>query len=162
MIEDFVHASDDAMRRHFHHVRDGMSEAQTRARGISLKHDIALPLHRLCDFIAQTEPKVLAVDERVRCITFGHFADGSLHYNVQCPPDISRAACDGISDAIYHQAMAMGGSISGEHGIGRRKRSLLARQKDAVTLALLRQLKDTLDPDGRMNPSVLIGGDEMK
>lgn len=162
IIEDFVHASDDAMRRHFHHVRDGMSEAQTRAKGISLKHDIALPLHRLCDFLAQTEAKVLAVDERVRCITFGHFADGSLHYNVQCPPDISRTACDGISDVIYDQAMAMGGSISGEHGIGRRKRSLLARQKDAVTLALLRQLKDTLDPDGRMNPSVLIGGDEMK
>ena len=162
IIEDFVHASNDTMRRHFHHVRDSMSEAQTRVVGISLKHDIALPLHRLCDFLGQTQSKVLAVDERVRCITFGHFADGSLHYNVQCPPDISRKSCDEISDAIYNQVMAMGGSISGEHGIGRRKRDLLVRQKDTVTLGLLRQLKDTLDPDGRMNPSVLIAGDEMK
>jgi FAD/FMN-containing dehydrogenase len=96
-----------------------------------------------------------------RAIGFGHLGDGNIHFHVIAPQGADRAtweAGDGkaISRQVHDMVTAWGGSISAEHGIGQLKRDELARLGDPVALAMLRQVKQALDPQGLMNPGKLI------
>ena len=85
-------------------------------------------------------------------VMFGHAAEGNLHVNVLgLAPDDDRA-----TDAILRLVAAMGGSISAEHGVGRAKRAWLERQRGTDAVAAMRSIKAALDPDGVLNPGVLL------
>jgi FAD/FMN-containing dehydrogenase len=93
----------------------------------------------------------------VRIVDFGHLGDGNLHYNVQAPE--GAAAADfllrheaAVNRLVYDAVSAFGGSISAEHGIGMLKREELAQRKPPVALAMMRAIKQALDPAGLMNP----------
>ena len=95
----------------------------------------------------------------VRPVTYGHVGDGNLHYNLNAPvgaDDDLRAAAVELSTAIYDSVAAGNGSISAEHGLGRAKAAAGASYKSAVEVDLMRALKHALDPDGLMNPGVLL------
>ena len=84
-----------------------------------------------------------------------------MHFNVLAPAgeDAARFKAEhgeAISDVLHDLAHAMTGSFSAEHGVGVLKRGLLARYGDPVALALMRQLKTSLDPLNVMNPGKLI------
>jgi FAD/FMN-containing dehydrogenase len=87
---------------------------------------------------------------------FGHLGDGNLHYNVSHAPDGPVARVfeleDAIHDVVHGQAHAHGGSISAEHGIGQFKRDTLPHYKSSLELALMRRIKQALDPLNLMNP----------
>lgn len=61
-----------------------------------------------------------------------------------------------VNAVVYDQVMAHGGSISAEHGIGQLKREELAQRKSPVALALMRQIKQALDPRGLLNPNRVV------
>ncbi len=133
-------------------TRDCISDAQ-RAEGFSIKHDIALPIAALKDFLAN-RPKGW------RLICFGHLGDGSLHYNLQCPKSFSKKeflrARKRQNEKVYSMVTKLGGSISAEHGIGRYHKARLSKLKPAAEYALLKRLKAALDPQNIMNPGVLL------
>ena len=142
-------------------VREDISESQG-AEGPTIKHDIALPILRIPDFIEHTDAAIARHFPGVRTVVFGHLGDGNLHYNVS-PPDggMSREgflALEAPINRLVHDAVhAAGGSISAEHGLGVLRRDESARYKPAVELRLMHAIKQALDPLNLMNPGKLLG-----
>ncbi|CAN7618167.1 FAD-binding oxidoreductase [Acidovorax sp. LjRoot118] len=144
-------------------LRENISEAQG-AEGPAIKHDIALPISRVPEFIAGTDALVGAAFPQVRQVTFGHLGDGNLHYNASPaagPLDAAAKAAflalEGPLNRLVHDAVhALGGSISGEHGLGVLRRDESARYKAPLELRLMQRIKAALDPAGLMNPAKLL------
>ena len=85
----------------------------------------------------------------------GHAGDGNIHFSVYEPSDARRSQ---LLHEIYAMGLALGGAISGEHGIGRSKRAYFESLEDPVKLALQRRIKDAFDPGGILNPGCIFGG----
>jgi FAD/FMN-containing dehydrogenase len=142
-------------------LREDISESQG-AEGPTIKHDIALPIGCIPDFIARTDAALGRHFPGLRLVVFGHLGDGNLHYNLS-PPDsgMDRAAFTALEapvNRLVHDAVhAAGGSISAEHGLGVLRRDESARYKTAVELRLMQAVKQALDPLNRMNPGKLLG-----
>ncbi|MDQ5896249.1 MAG: hypothetical protein QG612_335 [Pseudomonadota bacterium] len=156
MIGDAAVAQSLAQSRAMWQLRESVSAAQS-AEGLNIKHDIGLPVSAIPGFVAGTDAALRARWPGVRPVTFGHLGDGNLHYNVQAPEgeDPARFLAeqeDAVNTLVHDAVQAHRGTISAEHGIGRLKRDELQRRKSPVALALMRSIKQALDPDGRMNP----------
>ncbi len=158
LASDAALAGSPAQRSSLWALREGISEAQ-KVEGATLKHDVTLPINQLADWAAAMGPALTALLPGVRPVTYGHVGDGNLHYNLNAPvgrDDDLRAAAVDLSTAIYDSVAAGNGSISAEHGLGRTKAAAGASYKSAVEVDLMRAVKHALDPDGLMNPGVVL------
>ncbi|MDC8785145.1 FAD-binding oxidoreductase [Roseateles koreensis] len=155
-IQDALIAESLAQSRNFWQLRESISMAQSK-EGLNIKHDIAVPVSRIPEFVAATDARLAAHLPGLRMVNFGHMGDGNLHYNVQSPPDMAPAEFlahfeSPINQLVYDAVGEFGGSISAEHGIGQLKRDELAQRKDPVALGLMRTIKAALDPQNLLNP----------
>ncbi len=158
LVTDGVIAQSHAQRQDLWTIRESIPEANRRIGSIS-SHDIAVPLSAIPVFIDEGA-KVLARIGAFRINCFGHLGDGNLHYNVFPMPGRTRAdhAADRalVKQAVHDLVHAMDGSVSAEHGIGRLKTDDLEAYGDPAKLAMLRSIKDALDPLGIMNPGAVL------
>jgi FAD/FMN-containing dehydrogenase len=116
------------------------------------KLDVTLPLGSLGAFIDDAPGIVAAVAPEARTWLFGHAADGNVHVNVTgLDPDD-----ESVDDAVLAFVAARGGSISAEHGIGTAKVPWLHLNRSPEEIAAMRAIKAALDPDGILNPGVLL------
>jgi len=146
-------------------LRENLSEVQ-RLEGGSIKHDVAVPVSRVAEFIEAATMACEAAMPGVRVCAFGHFGDGNIHFNLSQPPAMDKN--DFLDEwaqfnRIVHDIVdGMNGSIAAEHGIGLIKRDELAHYKDPVALDLMRAIKHTLDPHNLLNPGkvVAVGSDD--
>ena len=131
--------------------RDGHTDAIAQL-GTPIKLDVALPRRRLGRFLAEVEPTVAAVAPAAAVWLFGHVGDGNIHVNVTGahPNDTS------VDHAVLDLVLSLEGAISAEHGIGRAKVEYLANDRDPGDIDAFRVLKSALDPDGILNPGVLL------
>ncbi|HSM29123.1 MAG TPA: FAD-linked oxidase C-terminal domain-containing protein, partial [Woeseiaceae bacterium] len=108
-------------------------------------------LQRCAERLEQQEPSA-------RPVIFGHVGDGNLHYNLTVPEDVVADAnrVSAVTKTIYDLVAELGGSFSAEHGVGVTKRAWLEEYRGATELALMRQLKRALDPQGLLNPGKVI------
>ncbi len=140
-------------------LRENISEAQ-KIEGISIKHDIAVPVSRIPEFLAQADAALEKAFPGIRVVAFGHVGDGNLHYNLSRPDAQENAAFiasqPAVNRIVHDVVHALNGSISAEHGIGQLKREELLRYKSPVEMALMRSLKQALDPRGLMNPGKIL------
>ena len=140
-------------------MRHSISEAEKRA-GSGVKHDIAVPIGRLPEFLHKSFKRLRAHFPEVTAVVFGHVGDGNLHYNVNLPAGLAdRAEAElrfQVTRLVYGLVKELQGSISAEHGIGRLKRDYLAEYKDPAEIRLMRMLKGTLDPRNTLNPGKVI------
>ena len=140
-------------------LRENISEAQ-KIEGISIKHDISVPVSAIPAFLEQADAALVAAFPGIRVVAFGHVGDGNLHYNLSQPgteENIAFIASQPEVNRIVHDTVnALNGSISAEHGIGQLKREELLRYKSPVEMTLMRSIKQALDPRGLMNPGKLI------
>jgi len=137
-----------------------VSEAQ-QMECKNIKHDIAVPISSIAEFIRLTDAALAAAYPGVRHVTFGHLGDGNLHYNVAPPVgvDPERFVSDdleAVNRIVHDQVVRMNGSISAEHGIGQLKRDELRHYKSALEIELMQRVKAALDPDGIMNPGKVL------
>ncbi|WP_106745645.1 FAD-binding oxidoreductase [Yoonia maritima] len=158
LVTDGVIAQSRAQRQELWDIRENIPEANRRIGSVS-SHDIALPLSVIPDFIEQGGKALAEVgDFRINC--FGHLGDGNLHYNVFPAKGRSRDEYDALRSAVkqtVHDLVSeMEGSVSAEHGIGRLKVADLEKYGDPAKLAMLRAIKDALDPQGIMNPGAVL------
>jgi D-lactate dehydrogenase (cytochrome) len=159
IVLDAVLAESEGQARAFWRVREGVVEGQI-PEGASIKHDIAVPVSRIAEFIARAAPTVQATVPGGRTCAFGHAGDGNLHYNVTQPEGMDRQAFlarwHDLNHAIHEIVVDMGGSISAEHGIGQLKVDELVYFKPGLDLELMRRIKQALDPGGLMNPGKVL------
>jgi len=159
LIVDGALAANEAQRKAIWALRENPTEAMAR-EGAVLRHDIAVPVSRVPELIERGKRELEAAIEGVRIMPFGHVGDGNMHYNLLQPEAMTAEAFlaqkEDVQRRVFDLVEALGGSISAEHGIGRMKRAELARRKSEVELALMRSLKQTLDPKGILNPGAVI------
>lgn len=159
LVEDGVMAQSGQQAASFWEVRENLPEANRRI-GALASHDIALPLSEVAGFIAECGDWIAqTTDMRLNC--FGHLGDGNLHYNLFPPAGMARndydpARVKPVTEGIHDRVMALGGTFSAEHGIGRLKVAELARRGDPTRLAAMRAIKAALDPHGIMNPGAVL------
>jgi FAD/FMN-containing dehydrogenase len=159
LIIDAAIARSEAQRGAFWRLREAIPEAQRRL-GASIKHDISLPLSKLTEFIARVESWVQANVPEGMLVCYGHLGDGNLHCNVGQRAGTERACLLARQQEIHHVIHELvagyGGSISAEHGIGQLKRATFEHYASPVKLAIMRQVKQALDPHWLMNPGKLL------
>jgi FAD/FMN-containing dehydrogenase len=143
----------------FWRLREMIGEVQ-RHEGGSIKHDISVPVASIPAFIAEANRAVTALVPGARPLPFGHVGDGNIHYNITQPPGADKAAFmareDEVQDLVFSIVLKYGGSISAEHGIGIAKRARLPLVKDRTAIELMRAIKQTLDPNGILNPGKVL------
>ena len=158
-ISDAVIAQSVDQAKRLWALRETISEAQ-KIEGISIKHDISVPVSKIAEFVDRTDRALQQVFPGIRIVTFGHLGDGNLHYNQSKPEAGENAAFISSQpevNAIVHDlAHELGGSISAEHGIGQLKRQEMLRYKDALEMEMMRSIKRTFDPQGLMNPGKVL------
>ena len=154
IVEDAAIAASLDQRHEFWRLRESIPEAQIREGG-SIKHDVSVAVGAVPAFIEDATRAVEAFEPGARVVAFGHLGDGNIHYNVSQPVGADKAAFlarwDAMNEVVHGVVARLGGSFSAEHGVGRLKRALLARTKDPASLAVMRQIKAALDPNGIMN-----------
>ena len=159
-VADGVIAASEAQAKKLWALRENISEAQ-KIEGVSIKHDIAVPVSRIPAFLSTTDAALAAAFPGIRVVAFGHVGDGNLHYNLSKPGAQDNAvflASQAEVNRIVHDTVhALNGSISAEHGIGQLKREEILRYKSATEIALMQTVRQALDPRGLMNPGKLPG-----
>ena len=140
-------------------LRKNISEAQKR-EGLSIKHDISVPVSRVADFIEEASSALRDRFEGIRIVAFGHMGDGNIHYNASMPDATNVAFIsqheNEVNRIVYEVVKKLNGSISAEHGLGQLKRESIRDYKDPLELELMQNIKRTLDPNGLMNPGKVI------
>lgn len=122
------------------------------AEGLRVSSDVAVPIARLADMSVAIEQ--ISREEGVAIPTFAHAGDGDLHPSVIVDPADADARDHGerVLDRVSDAALALGGTLSGEHGIGSLKRHALPEQLDPATLAAHRLAKHAFDPHHILSP----------
>ena len=161
-MADAVIAASEAQAAALWRLRETMPEAQ-RVAGTGIRHDVAVPLSRIAAFIDSASERVRAAIADIVIIAYGHLGDGNIHFNLSpaasADADAFAARRGELMGIVHDTAVAMGGTISAEHGIGRLKRDDVARYKSRTELDLMRTLKRALDPRGIMNPGKVLPDD---
>jgi FAD/FMN-containing dehydrogenase len=150
-LADVAVAADDRAARDLWRYREAHTEA-INLLGPPHKLDVTLPADQLPLFVAEVRDQVSAVAPDAAVWLFGHAADGNMHVNVTgVDPDDDR-----VTDAVLRLVARRHGSISAEHGIGTAKRRWLSLVRSVTEIEAFRSIKRALDPDGVLNPHVLL------
>ena len=159
LVQDAVLAASQAQRQALWKLRENVAEAQ-KVEGVSIKHDVSVPVSRVPELIEQASAKLAARFPDIRIVAFGHVGDGNIHYN--CSRSERQDArrfmeqAPEVNHIVYEVVRALNGSISAEHGLGVLKREEITHYKGALELDLMRAIKRTLDPQGLMNPGKVL------
>jgi glycolate oxidase len=126
--------------------------ALARQRPTTILEDVTVPRSELAAMVGFIAETAAAFDLQIG--TFGHMGDGNLHptFLTDERDEAEMARVHLAFDAIVTKALALGGTITGEHGVGLVKKRWLRQQFDEGSLALMRQIKRALDPTGLLNP----------
>jgi FAD/FMN-containing dehydrogenase len=151
LILDQAAADDTAGRRGLWQLREALPEALVRG-GVPVKVDVAVPLPAVARFTHDVRGAIEALAPDAETILWGHLGDGNVHVNV-LGAETQEAA---VEEAVLRLATGLGGTVSAEHGVGISKARHLGLARSPEELALLRSLKDALDPRGLMNPGVVL------
>jgi FAD/FMN-containing dehydrogenase len=146
-----VVATEDRRRSELWRYREAHTEA-VNTLGPPHKLDVTLPLGSLAEFIDRVPETVQSIDPAAQTWLFGHVGDGNIHVNVSgLAPDDDR-----VDESVLRMVGDFGGSISAEHGIGVAKKRWLGLSRSDAEIAAFRSIKRALDPDGVLNPNVLL------
>ena len=114
-------------------------------------YDVSLPIKHMDEYICKVDAGLDQLWPDGKCYVLGHIGDGNLHLFVS--PGFGDHSLHAESDAqVYEPLMAFGGSVSAEHGIGLEKKGWLSHSRTKAELALMRQIKRSLDPKNLLNP----------
>ena len=145
-------ASDKAEVQRLWRTRKALSPALRNVAPKKINEDIVVPVSRIPDLIEGLER--LSRETRITIVNFGHAGNGNIHVNLLTNPDdpeeTERARV--CLDAMFTLVLQLGGTLSGEHGIGLEKRDFVAREIDPVTLRLMNDIKRQFDPNNILNP----------
>jgi FAD/FMN-containing dehydrogenase len=142
-------------------LRENISD--TLSRWTPYKNDLSVKVSQVPGFVAQVDEILRGSHPEWEVIWYGHIGDGNVHLNILKPDDLPRAEfvaqCRDVSRQVFQLIADRRGSISAEHGIGLLKKDFLGFSRSDAEIALMRQIKQLLDPHGIMNPGKLLDMD---
>lgn len=153
VVVDAVLPKSEAERRALWSVREDF-EAILQPQPTFL-YDVSLPIRFMGDYVEQVKARLRSRWPGSRCYVMGHMGDGNLHLFIS-PNGEGRDLFEQADEDVYGPLAQFGGSISAEHGIGLSKRGWLPRNRSASELALMKTLKQSLDPKGLLNPGKVL------
>jgi glycolate oxidase len=150
---DVLVAQDRPTRDRLWEARRMIIESLNHESPINHMEDVVVPraeIHRLLKGI-----KEIAGRHGVRIINFGHAGDGNVHINVlkdDLAQDRWEALVPVVTEEIYRLALSLGGTITGEHGIGATRRRYLPLAVDSAQIEIMRHIRAVFDPNRILNP----------
>ena len=151
-VEDAVIAQSTQQTRELWKIRETPAEFP-RMFSPHIPFDVSVPTGQIGAFAAEIDRRLKAALPTLNTVYFGHVADSNLHVGVQAAHGEDPAL---VKQAVYEVVRAFKGSISAEHGIGMEKKKYLGHSRSPAELALMRALKQTLDPHGVLNPGKVL------
>jgi D-lactate dehydrogenase (cytochrome) len=151
---DFAWAADESERRRLWHARHGAMEAARALRpgAAALTTDVCVPLSALAECIVATQEDI--VREGLLAPIVGHVGDGNFHtcliLDASDPAEVERG--EAFHARMVQRALALGGTCTGEHGIGYGKARFLRAEHGDAAVEMMQAIKRALDPDGIFNP----------
>ena len=149
LVVDAAVAKSEQERRAMWRIRDSVD--QFFRYGPAFLYDVSLAIGDMDAYVTEVKQRLTAAYPEHHCFTLGHIGDGNIHFAI--------AVGDGGSEhhhrvnlCVYEPLQAIGGSVSAEHGIGTEKVEYLPLSRSPEEIALMRQLKQALDPRGILNP----------
>ncbi|NWG87323.1 MAG: FAD-binding protein [Hydrogenophilaceae bacterium] len=133
-------------------ARKSLSHAVKKIAPLKINEDVVVPVSRLSELVAAID--AMGTLHRLPIVSFGHAGNGNLHVNLMVHPDDAEemARAYACLQELVETVLRLDGTLSGEHGIGNKKRKFVPLEIDAETLGLMRELKRVFDPQGILNP----------
>lgn len=145
-------AADAEGRERLWTLRRSISPALRQVNPVKINEDIVVPRSRLPEMLAFLAD--LASRQNIKIVNFGHAGDGNVHVNVMISgtdEDERRRADEAVAE-VFRKTVALGGTISGEHGIGIAKAPFLEMEVGPLGVSVMKRLKTCFDPNGILNP----------
>ncbi len=148
----FRAAKDEKSAEELWEARRNVSPSLLKLRPHKINEDIVVPRSRLADLVSFLE--AVSTQYGLPIPAFGHAGDGNIHVNVMLDKEDPVQLKNGhtIVEALFHEVIAMGGTITGEHGIGITKAPYLAMEIPPEGISLMKRIKKAFDPEGILNP----------
>jgi D-lactate dehydrogenase len=120
-----------------------------------INEDVVVPVSRLPELLQGLSR--LSAEYQVANVNFGHAGNGNIHVNLLVDPTDRGAMerAESCLNEIFGLVLELGGTLSGEHGVGREKRPYVAREIDPATMTLMKEIKQVFDPNAILNPGKL-------
>jgi glycolate oxidase len=158
--QDVIVARDEADRGRLWQTRRLVSPSLREAHRFKQSEDIVVPPGSIAEMLRRVDE--VAGAERLLTATFGHAGDGNLHVNVLSDEDPNdarvRARIENALGGIFRAALDLGGTLSGEHGIGIAKAKYMAWEQSPEVIAWQKRLKALFDPQDLLNPGKIFDG----
>lgn len=149
-------ATDGSTRDKLWAARRALSPALKTIAPGKINEDVVVPVSQIPALVEGVQQ--LSAQAQLPIVTFGHAGNGNLHVNILYHPDDAdeNARAHAALPKVFTLALQLGGTLSGEHGIGLAKREFMTQAFSAGTLATMRAIKQALDPDGILNPGKVL------
>ena len=133
-------------------LRKAISAAVATVMVGKINEDVVVPRDAVGELVRRS--REVGAQRGFPVVTFGHIGDGNIHVTVICDPRVpgERERAEAAAAEIFDVTLGLGGSLSGEHGIGTTKLPYLERQLGSEGMAVMRRIKESLDPTGLLNP----------
>ena len=149
-VLDVLTAQDAAQRARLWEARKKLSYATRKLAKHKLSEDVVVPRTKIPDLLARVD--AIGAQHRVRHLAYGHAGDGNLHVNFLWDDDDEAPRVDAAIGALMRATIELGGTLSGEHGIGLAKAPYLHLEQSEELIEVQRGLKRVFDPRGLLNP----------
>ncbi|MCI5149717.1 MAG: FAD-binding protein [Candidatus Electrothrix sp. MAN1_4] len=145
-------AADETEIEELWQARRSIAPACLHLRPHKIAEDVVVPRSRIPELVQFTEQ--LAHELNLIILTFGHAGDGNIHVNIMVDKQNQEEYNNGCKakERLFEHVLALGGTLSGEHGVGITKSPFLAQELDATALSVMQQLKTLFDPHNILNP----------
>ena len=151
-----IEAEDNIQRENIWNARRAALPALSRLKPTTIMEDATVPRSKVPDMLRAISE--ISRKHNILIGTFGHAGDGNMHPGIltdESDPEEMERAYKAAAD-IFEAALSMGGTLSGEHGIGSAKAPFIPKQYSAVEIGLMRKLKNAFDPDNILNPGKVL------
>lgn len=149
-------AKDEAERETLWKVRRSISNAIMRVRPTKINEDVTVPRSKIPDLMSRLEE--LSRSSGLPIINFGHAGDGNIHVNVMTDKNDKQEyeRAKKVVDEVFRITLELGGTLSGEHGIGIAKAPYIKWEIGETGMRLIRQIKSAFDPNNILNPGKIV------
>jgi FAD/FMN-containing dehydrogenase len=163
LVTDAVIATDQTKANRIWELRHNVSECNKHA-GFTVSNDTSVPISKLPAFIDKVTQRIMLEIPAVTLNHVGHMGDGNIHVVAVHSREFytTPVACEEVAARVnllvHEESVALNGSISAEHGIGKMHTERLVRFKPALDLQLMKGIKSVFDPKNLMNPGTIFIG----